>query len=198
MAFPEKPKPSGGTHINIGVLLIIWGTLILIVLSNPDVRKFISSLIGGGSKVESYQDVMLFSPSKNIFTNSKVFYDKKPDVYDIIKSPYAQKNFLSATNYGLFLSSDNGTSWNHLNMPKEIGTETPVYRIFYNPQSALEVFILVFKDGNGMLYMTNDNFHSFAKSFEITKELVNKMAKNRSISTIIPTGDNGFIIGTSK
>lgn len=183
--------------MNIGVLAIIWITFILVVFSNPNVRKFLSSLISG-SKVESYQDVMLFSPSKNVFANAKVYFDKKPDVYDIIKSPYAQNNFLAATNYGLFLSYDNGASWNHLNLPKEIGAETPVYRIFYNPQSDLEVFILILNDNKGTIYMTDDNFRSFSKAFEITKEMTDKIAKNRSVSTIIPTGDNGFIIGTVR
>ncbi len=193
----EKPAPKpGGTHLNIAVLVIIWVTFMIVVLSNPSVRKFLSSLITppGGY----YQDVIVISPSDNVFKNSKVYYDKKPDIYDIAQSQSNQSKFWAATNYGLFVSSDGGLSWYHFDLPKAIGAETPVYRIFTDPQSATEISILILNSNNGIIYTTNDSFYSFVKSFEITKDLAAKIASDRNISTIIPTSNNGFVVGTTR
>lgn len=192
----EKEAPKGGTHKNIAVMAIIWITFIVVVFSNPAIQKYFKNIFTG-SKYGYYGDVIFLSPSKNVFTNGKVYYDKKPDVYDIVMSPFNKNHFLAATNYGLFLSSDNGLNWYHFDLPKTIGTEIPIYRIFTNPQSQ-EISILILDGENGIIYTTSDNFYSLKKSFEINKKEAVQIIKDRTISTIISMGSGKFILGTTK
>ncbi|MBI5401320.1 hypothetical protein HZB05_00635 [Candidatus Wolfebacteria bacterium] len=186
----EKHNPL----VSLVVFVVIWFTFFLVVFSNANVRKFISNLFAF-SKKGFYQDVIFVSDEKNEFSGAKFYYEKKPDVNDVAQSLLNPRTFFAATNYGIFVSYDEGLDWYHIDLPKEIGAAIPVSRIFTNPNDYSEIYFLILDGDNGVIYSTRDNFYSVKKKFEIKGDVIDKIIGNRSISTIFPAGDK-FIIGT--
>lgn len=192
-----EEKIKGGNAKNIIVLVVIWLSFFLAILSNEKARNFIYSIFGY-SKPNYFEDVLLISKSGQEFSKAKIYFDAKPDVYDVIASPFSSGMFFASTNYGIFVSSDNGQGWYHLDLPKDIGVRTPVYRVFFNLKDPTEISILVLTKDSGLIYKTNDNFYSLKKSFEISADVAKKIIDDRSITTILPTGNNQYLIGTSN
>ena len=189
----EEKKPSGGNLGNIFVLVVIWGSLFALILSNQNIKNYFSSLLGS-SAGKSYENVLLVSPSKNVFSKAKIYYGKRPQINDIAQSLSNPAMVFAATNYGIFVSYDGGLDWYHQDLPEGVGGETPVSKIFTNPARPSEISILILNGNNGIIYTTGDNFRSLNKSFELSKEVFQQLAGNGSISNIVPAG-NKFIIG---
>ncbi len=190
----KEPEKKHNPLISLIVFVAIWFTFFLVVFSNANVRKFISNLFAF-SKKGFYQDVILVSNKKNEFSGAKFYYEKKPDVNDVAQSLLNPRTFFAATDYGIFVSYDEGLDWYHIDLPKEIGATVPISRIFTNPRNYSEIYFLILDGDNGVIYSTNDNFYSVKKKFEIKGEIVDKIIGNRSISTIFPAEEK-FIIGT--
>ncbi len=197
MAIEKESKKEGGDGLkNIIVFAVIWIALLSAIFANSNVRKFFSSFFTS-SKISSYGDIIIVSPSKDVFSSAAFHFNKKVNVYDVVQSLTDPDYFYAATDSGLFISYDKGFNWYHLNLPKEIGDTAPIYRVFTNSRFPSQISVLIFKDDNGAIYATNDNFYSIIKSFEISKETAQKLVKDRTVSVILPAGDK-FIVGTTK
>lgn len=190
-----KSEHSPGT--NIIVLAVIWIAFMVAILSNQKVRDFVFALFGYKRPVV-FENIVLISMPEGDFFKVKFHFDKKPEVYDLAVSPFSSGMFFAATDFGLFISSDSGRNWYHLDLPEEIGNRTPVYRVFFNLKEPSQMSILVFKNGAGIIYTTSDNFYSLNKIFELSPDVAKEIVGNRDISVILPAGFGQYLIGTSN
>lgn len=134
----EKPKegpPKGDGFKSAVVLAVVLMAFASFIIANPAVENFLSSAFS--RKAPVYQDIVVVSPSDNVFNNAKFYYDKKPKINDIAESGADSKTFFAATDYGIFISYDSGLDWYHIDFPATIGAATPGAADFLQPARRL-------------------------------------------------------------
>lgn len=197
MAEPSKePKESYAALKNIVVLFVIWGAIMFALFSSRSIRDFFSGALDF-SKNNSYSDIIVMADKRGEARQLNFYADGKIDINDVVQSVNNPYLFYAATSNGIYASNDGGSNWRKIDLPKEIGNEMAVERIFTNLNRPYEMSILIFDGDKGIIYTTPDNFYSIKKSFEAGKEGLTNLINDRNISTIIPTGDK-FIIGTKN
>ncbi len=192
-------ETSGGNNIvkDIVILLIIWGFILGILLANSKVRNFLLSLAGLNKTTVVFNDV-IFLRQNNVFRGASLYADKRPNVYDVIASPWDGNMFFAGTDLGIFVSADGGGSWRRLDaLSKEIGDGTLVEKFFINPQRSGEISFLASSGGSSAVYRSRDNLNSVFKDYEIDAETMKRMSAGRSVSSVA-SQDNFDVIGTRK
>lgn len=79
-----------------------------------------------------------------------------------------QKFYIAGTDSGLLVSRDGGLNWNPFaDLEKQIDANTKIYDFARGPGGAL--YMAVYKNGHGVLYVTNDNFFTATSIWEEAK-----------------------------
>ena len=171
-----------GKGFGFVVIILIWGGLLYFLtsgsfLTDIGADKLFASVFpsfASGSSNSSEPSgikgiITIFDENnKENFQATEIHFDKSIDVSEIKVSPNNPKLVFAASNYGLFISRDAGLNWyNFSDFEHNIDSNTIIYKIlFANDKS----YISVFKNNQGIVYESSDNFFSLKKLFEIQGE----------------------------
>jgi len=127
----------------------------------------------------------------NSFSPSYFESSGLPDVYDIASNPVS--NLLYAgTSKGLFISKDKGKKWYSFADLEKILAKARIYQIKISPINPRKIYVSLFKNGKGGLYVTKDNFFTLTKVFDLGKEAVYKIEPDKN-SLILGVSDGRLI-----
>ncbi len=169
------------------VIILIWGGLLYFLtngsfLTDIGAGKLLGSVFssfasGSNNSSNSSEQsgikgiITIFDEnSEEKFQATEIHFDKSIDVSDIKVSPNNPKLVFAVSNYGLFISRDGALNWyNFSDFEHNIDSSTRVYKILFANNKS---YISVFKNSQGIVYESDDNFFSLKKLFEIQGEAV--------------------------
>lgn len=167
------------------VIILIWGGLLYFLVSGSLLNdigadKFLgsifSSFASAGQADSSEQSgikgvITLFQENgEEKFKETEVHFDEPIDVYDIKSSSNDPKILFAVSNYGLFVSRDAGLNWYRFcDFEHKLDSSARIYKILFTEDKS---YISVFKNKQGVVYESDDNFFSLKKLFEVQDEAV--------------------------
>jgi photosystem II stability/assembly factor-like uncharacterized protein len=167
------------------VIILIWGGLLYFLangslLNDTGADKFLSSVFSsftsagsaGSSEECGIKGVIaIFKENgEEKFEAAEVHFDKPINVNDVKISPNNPKLLFAVSNYGLFISRDAGFNWyNFSDFEHKINSSARVYKILLTKDKS---YVSVFKNNQGAVYESEDDFFSLKKLFEIQGEAI--------------------------
>lgn len=192
-----QEDPGSNVIKDVIIMFVIWGLFLAMIMSNARMRNYIFSLVGLTGKTAAYNDVV-FLRQNNVFRGASLYADKRPNVYDIVLSPWSADMFFAGTDAGIYVSGDRGESWRRLDaLSREIGEDVESLKFFTDLRNPSQLSFLVLRGGKAVVYHSNDNLNSVFKDYEIDAEAMKKIFPGRVVSSEA-SADGIDIIGTRK
>lgn len=176
---------GGGNFI---IMLLIWGSLVYFLVGgfggtasqahiNASGGDFLALIISsfsgkGNGAAKTAEWTIGFSEDAKNFETAKINFNGEVDVSDVKNFPDDPRTFFAVSNRGLFISRDNGFSWNAVSDSKKKISSGAVVRGTSFVSSTKHGFLSVADEGKGIVYKSSDDFHLLEKIFEIEDEEV--------------------------
>ncbi len=167
------------------IIILIWGGLLYFLvngslLTDIGADKFLGSIFSSfasAGPADSDEQcgmkgiIAIFKENgEEKFEATEVHFDKLINVHDIKISPNNPKILFAISNYGLFISRDAGLNWySFSDFEHKLDSNTRVYKILFTKDKS---YVSVFKNNQGAVYESDDDFFSLKKLFEIQDEAV--------------------------
>lgn len=130
------------------------------------------------SKIASFEEV--FNTKKDIigvfgadgdYEKSTVYFNKSVNVRGINAAPGNPNLIFASSDDGLLVSNDGGSSWRIFSdVEQKINSGTDIYKIIFDFQG--NAYVSIFKNNQGILYRSRDNFLTVEKLFGIDGEAI--------------------------
>lgn len=175
---------GGGS--NFIIMILIWGSLIYFLVGgfgrvvsqahiNASGGDFLASIISsfsgkGNGAAKTAEWTIGFSEDAKNFETATINFKGEVDVSGVKNFPDDPRTFFAVSNRGLFVSRDNGFSWNPVSDSKKKISSGAVVRGTSFVSSVKNGFLSVSDGGNGIVYKSSDNFHLLEIIFEIEDE----------------------------
>lgn len=148
--------------------LIIWIIALGIFLYTlPDFAAYFGFQSPDPSRPSAV--VLISEDSGKVFDKTYWTGHSSPTVYDFEVDSRDSSFIYAATDQGLFISRDAGNHWYSYSDLEGQLTGAKIYQIEKDADNPSQIFISLFKDGQGGIYETQDRFFTLKKIFD-TKE----------------------------